>query len=69
MKYAVLETNYVAFYGFTYMLAKYRVHDALICHTSILQVKGYHCVAVYAHKHPKGCVLFIFRVYLYLIIP
>ena len=44
----------VAFYGFTYMLVEDRVHDALICRTSVLQAEGHYCVVVYSHRRPEG---------------
>ena len=59
----------IAFYGLTYMLMEDRIHGALIGCTSVLQAEGHHYVAVYPQRHPEGCVLFIFRVHLYLIIP
>jgi len=59
----------IAFYGLAYMLMEDRIHGALICRTGVLQAKGHYCVAVYSQRRPKRCVLFIFRVHLYLIIP
>jgi len=59
----------IALYGLAYMLMEDRIHDTLICRTNILQAKGHYCVAVYSQWRPERCVIFIFRVHFYLIIP
>jgi len=52
----------IAFYGLVYMLMEDHIHGTLICRTNILQAEGHHCIAVYSHRCPEGCVLFIFKV-------
>ena len=58
----------IAFYGLAYMLMEDHIHGPLICRTSVLQAEGHYCVAEYSQRHPEGCVFFIFRVHLYLIV-
>ena len=51
------------------MIMEDHIHSTFICRTSVLQAKGHYCVAVYSQRHHERCVLFIFMVHLYLIIP
>jgi len=59
----------VAFYSLIYMLEEDCIHGTFICSISVLQAEGHHCIAVYPYRRPEGCVPFILRVHLYLIIP
>ena len=59
----------IAFYDFMYMLMEDHIHGILISCATILLAKRHYCVAVYPQRRPERCVLFIFSVYFYLIIP
>jgi hypothetical protein len=51
-----------------YQIIKYLSHGALICGTSILEAKGHHFVAIYAHGSVEGRVFLVFFIHFDLVV-